>query len=408
MINSILKAREDRANYVRERAKSSPVITVKANIPGDNKNTPYAKLLVLYVAKEMQSLGAENLQVLNGSDGIVAIGEVKDGVSFKRLAVDFEENNKLGRFTDIDVFLQSAKNSLSRGSLRKCYLCEKPAAVCARENNHSIKKLVKYFNDSVIKVISSELKSIVKSSMTDELNLTQKFGLVSKTENGSHKDLNYATMKKAIKPVCICAVECFKLGLNASSLSGLFSKLQPLGVKAEREMFKVTFGANAYKGFIFISGILMAAVGYIINNGLSIDKVFSVSKEILKEFNITAPQNTFGFTASENGFGGIRKEAKSGFSIIGKAEKLLNEGGLLYALSRIVGLIDDSVLLKRAKDTEKYEYYKKQISSVNVSDKNAVKKLNEECVKDNISIGGSADILIATIMLKKIKEKFLI
>jgi triphosphoribosyl-dephospho-CoA synthetase len=88
------------------------------------------------------------------------------------------------------------------------------------------------------------------------------------------------------------------------------------------------------------------------------------------------------------------------------ASKNIEKQPLLQSLCDIVGRIDDSVLLKRSGTLERYAYFQKIISSVDIRDKKQVKKVNQECLQNNVSIGGSADVLIAAILLNGLLKTF--
>lgn len=51
----------------------------------------------------------------------------------KNELISIEENTKLGRFIDLDVY--DGIKTLTRGFMRKCYICENPAFICIREKN---------------------------------------------------------------------------------------------------------------------------------------------------------------------------------------------------------------------------------------------------------------------------------
>ena len=87
-----------------------------------------------------------------------------------------------------------------------------------------------------------------------------------------------------------------------------------------------------------------------------------------------------------------------------EAQKQLCKKSLRSVLTFILGEIDDSVLLKRAGSFERYEQYKKLITESNY--KNA-KEITKECIENNISIGGSADILICAVLINKLKQNFI-
>ncbi|MBO5713917.1 MAG: triphosphoribosyl-dephospho-CoA synthase [Clostridia bacterium] len=401
MFNDILAQRENRHKIILELSKKSDVLSIKANVVGAIKNLPTSRLLLSYFTKKIQKLGVKDLTLLQSSDGDTAIASVGFGSELKEKAVDLEETDTLGRFIDIDVTLKGQEKSLSRKTQRKCFLCSNPAFVCGKNKTHTLKELLDFFNEKTQREIYKLLENIIFESLMGELNLENKFGLVSPTDNGSHADLNYDLMKTASIEIAKVLPKAFFVGLNSPSTDGLLEKLREIGLTAEQSMFNVTNGANAYKGFIFIACVLLGAFGYVVVNNLPYENIYLTAKEICSDIDVVPP-STFGYKAYLNGFGGIRKTAKDGFVVVEHAKNLINENNLLEVLTKIVGLIDDSVLLKRAKSIERYNHYKNLISSVDCTDTEKVKTLTQQCKKDNVSIGGSADALISAILMKKI------
>ncbi len=402
MFNQLLKIREKRANIVKKTAQTTDVVTVKSNVVGSEKNTPLALLTTKYFAKKVNGFGAKGLKSYYGVDGLTILGKVGDGNLLKKYSIDLEETHPLGRLIDIDVTLKGQTNSLSRGSLRKCFLCDKPAFVCGKNRTHSLEELNKYFNDTSKAYFNNLIANFIKESMLEELNIEDKFGLVTKSSNGSHSDMNYSTMAQAVEVISKDLIDAFFVGLNANTTKNLIQKLIPIGISCEEKMRIATNGANAYKGFIFAGGLLLASSGYIIGNNLSYKDVYKVCADIYCEYN--APTDTFGYESYKKGFGGIRKEAQNGFKIVENAQKLLLKKPIWKVLTYILSEIDDSVLLKRAKSIEKYEYFKNLIVNSNYKNK---KLITDECIKNNISIGGSADILICALLINKIKKTFI-
>jgi triphosphoribosyl-dephospho-CoA synthase len=163
--------------------------------------------------------------------------------------------------------------------------------------------------------------------------------------------------------------------------------LRPIGLDCEEKMYKATNGANAHKGFIFIGGVLLAGVGYVISHSLPLSALQGVIQSICRGVDDTPKQDTFGYKAyHEMGFGGIRKLCLDGFDVVIDASKNIEKQPLLQSLCDIVGRIDDSVLLKRSGTLERYAYFQKIISSVDIRDKKQVKKVNQECLQNNVSI----------------------
>ncbi len=400
--DKLLADREKRSKIIKKDAQNSDVVSIKANVVGADKNIPLATLTTKYFAKLVLNGGVKGLKRLYSADGLTILGKISDGKSFKNYAVNLEETHPLGRLIDIDVTLKGQTQSLSRGSLRKCFLCDNPAFVCGKNKTHTVGELFDFFNNTSKTYFSNLIANIIKESMIEELNIEDKFGLVTKTSNGSHKDMDYDCMLNAVEVIKDSLGEAFFVGLKTKDVNLIMERLIPIGVLCEEKMLKATNGANAYKGFIFAGGILLASIGYVLNNRLCYSDVYKISAKIFSTYN--APTNTFGYESYKKGFGGIRKEAKSGFITVKKAQTLLSKKPLWKVLTYILSEIDDSVLLKRAGSLKRYEYFKNLI--INSQSKNKT-LITNECIKNNVSIGGSADILICALFIDKIKKTFI-
>ena len=407
--DKILSDREAKNNLIIKTAESGNVITVKANIPGADKRIKESFLIVRYFTNSVLNVLGGEATVFDGADGMYSVVK-PTGNNLKERTVELEISDPIGRFCDIDVYLKGAKNSLSRGSLRKCFICQNPAFVCARQGNHSVKELLNVLKIGTREYFSSRIAAAIKQSLLAELNLENKFGLVTPTSQGSHTDLNYGIMQKSQDAIIPYLVRLFWAGFDSDGTEDLLSKLRPIGQQAEKAMFEEA-KTNTYKGFIFVSGVLLASVGYLLSFGKgSFDDIFSTAAEICRGITkeLETEDSAFGVVAYKKyKVTGVRGHAEQGFPVVRQAEKIIGDNmsadNLLKTLCHIVGNIEDTVLLKRSGSLEKYLYFKDKISSVNLTDREQLKLLNEECLNNNISIGGSADVLASAIMLNTIR-----
>ena len=410
MSNAILEAREQRNWYIVTLAKKSQLITVKANVPGGDKRVKESFLLVRYFVNRLTDQLSNEVLLLDNADGMCAILPAS-GENIKLKTTELEDTTPIGRFADLDVYLKGAKHSLSRGHMRKCYLCDNDAFVCAKLGTHTTQQLLVAFKEGVRNYFSQLICSVIKESLQTELNLEDKFGLVTPTSNGSHGDLNYEIMTISQEVIAPYLTQMFWVGFDSEDVDNLLDKLRPIGIEAENAMYKAV-ATNTYKGFIFVAGVLLASFGHLLSTGggkyLEIfDIVERICKGVTDE--LYGEGSTFGIEAYRlYGFTGVRGHAEQGFYAVRKAEKIVDAGyspkSLLKALTYIVGDIEDTVLLKRSGSLQKYTYYKNAISSIDVDDKSQLKLLNAECIKNGISIGGSADVLASAVMLKKLRQ----
>lgn len=404
----ILADREKRSEIIKKAASQSDLITVKANIPGADKRIKESFLLVRYFTNLALKEFNGKAEIYNGADGMCALITAYGGC-LKERAIKIEQCDPLGRYVDIDAYLKGSAHSLSRGYMRKCFLCGEAAFICARLKTHSTEELLGSLKKNVRGYFSAHIEKTVRESLMAELNLEDKFGLVTPTSQGSHKDLDFGLMIKAQNAIIPFFPGFFWEGFDAEEADNLLEKLRPAGLEAEKNMYSAV-GVNAYKGFIFVGGLLLASTGFLVSHGGGdFDEIFKIVQNICRGIKKELDGNgeTFGVNAYKKyEITGVRGHAENGFYAVKNAEKSLDDLSplnLKTVLCRIVGEIDDTVLLKRSGTLERYLHFKQKISSIDVYDKSAMDLLNRECIENGISLGGSADVLAAAVMLKKLR-----
>lgn len=148
----ILDAREERVELQEKLMDDfeNTILCVRVNVPGVRKKTELSQGIFHVISKEIDKLfqgrilkahlnvGAE------GPIGLLVIDETSEKV--KKETIQLEEMHPLGRFVDIDVYDNKTRESLSRTSIgflpRKCYICDKPACECVRNQSHSKEEII--------------------------------------------------------------------------------------------------------------------------------------------------------------------------------------------------------------------------------------------------------------------------
>ncbi|MDO9628926.1 MAG: citrate lyase holo-[acyl-carrier protein] synthase [Acholeplasmataceae bacterium] len=421
-MSDLLTARESRHFRIQELHDTFnlPLISIKANIPGENKNISEAYLLVRLFLNELKPyVSIKYLEYKESMDGpYYLIVTLKDNhQDIKSILVGIEDTHPLGRFVDLDFYLDGQK-SVSRGDLklpfRKCYLCENDAHDCSRNQTHTIKELTSFIHKSIEKYLFNLVTDYAEKAMLYELNIEHKFGLVTKTTMGSHSDMTYDLMLKAQKVIIPYFGKMFIKGYRSNDIHNLFIEAREIGISAEEEMLKETGGINCYKGLIFVLGLVMLSTGYMISHHQQFDLIFknvqNMTKDLLKEFD--RDPITFGEQAFHtHQVKGARGEAYLGFPTIHLAlvnleyKDSLSDSALRGLLQMIILSTDDTVLLKRAGTLERYMMIKRKLSEVDTENLDEVIEFTKYCIKENISFGGSADLLVSTIFLFLIKKK---
>ncbi len=415
----ILLAKEEALKKVKKLLKpNNAVVLIKANIPGENKNSKEAYMLIRLFEKEcLKILNVSYRELVESPAGPYILLVTLHNEEIKKKLIEIENIHTLGRMIDLDYFLEEGK-SISRTDLglplRKCYLCEKEAAVCIREHAHNEKRIFTFIQTQVYAYVQDILEKIIFASIKKELDLEDKFGLVTPKSCGSHIDMNYQLMIRSAKALLFSFTQMFWIGYDSPNLDQAYQYGKKQGLSAEKVMYEVTDDVNTYKGLIFLLGLILLSSGYALSHQQSINDIFSNVAYMTKNIFNEPMYNTFGEKAyREYKIGGARAEAYMGcptvlntYQYLSSVEEI-NDEVLHMALIKIISTTDDTVMLKRAGSLEEYKRIKNKISSIKEYDLSLIKEITEELIKDNISCGGAADILVTSLYLVMFEEKFL-
>lgn len=446
-LEEILNARENRVKIQQKMLQKAPtcLLSFTLNIPGSVKVFPYTK----WAYEVGSSIISKGVSLLNGDvleqfeaknetgwEGFFALNLPPEEI--KTYLLEQEEHHPLGRLFDFDV-LRTDGSKLSRQELgfpeRTCLLCGNPAFLCGRSRTHSAQELlakeIELMENFFISRLSNHIGLLMQKALFYEVNTSLKPGLVDRLHNGSHKDMGLSTFINSAYSLSDYFCQCVKEGLSCDcskkDLPLLFQKLRSIGKQAEKTMLFATQGINTHKGIIFSGGILCGAIGYYISTNsrdISSENFLSSLSEIcrymlpalLNDY-LTLTQNT----AKTNGeklyleykITGIRGEAKEGFphlfntgfplfQAVLKEDFTLWQAGLITLLHYIAYTEDTNLIIrsdyqlacKIQKDLQKFlnhATYEEQLS--------ILPKLDDFFVSQNISPGGSADMLALTYFL---------
>lgn len=276
-----------------------------------------------------------------------------------------------------------------------------------------------------------QLVSTALAAMLYEVSVNPKPGLVDPVDAGPHPDMNVfmfidsAVSLRRYFDECVAAGEQFTGGLTA--LPDLFQTIRPAGIEAEKDMFGATHGVNTHKGAIFSLGIMLTAAAFqdrhpkVVptgNAGLMqvIQKMLAAlidhdlaNGDLHDVRNLTAGEYQY----VKYGFLGIRGEAAAGFPVVmnhaypflARRTGSINER-LLDTLLHILLYADDSNLIKRSGNPDILLRVRQWVTrffelggSQTAEGGSFLQKLNQKFKQENLSLGGSADLLILTIFL---------
>jgi len=120
---------------------------------------------------------------------------------------------------------------------------------------------------SELAAVSEELSTKAAEALKAEAWIAPKPGLVDRFDSGSHGDMDLSTFyysAEAISPYFGRMYECgFTASRRVAAPREAFEQARLIGVQAEAAMYAATDGVNTHKGAIFTFGLLSTALGYL-------------------------------------------------------------------------------------------------------------------------------------------------
>ncbi|UMB59550.1 triphosphoribosyl-dephospho-CoA synthase [Lutibacter sp. A80] len=451
ILEKILNARENRAQQRAQFLKQQfNTLSLSLNIPGYPKSNELISTFFLEVKNNLINyLQANRVELIYEKETLI-VDEAGDFfiipiaknskinvLELKILTENFESTQTLGRLIDVDIF-NDLGVPISSGKKKLCYFCGKHAAIsCMRNKRHTkeeIRNLI--FNDlKKIQAISIKNKRIntlvafASKAILYEISLSPKPGLVSFKDTGSHTDMHFFTFLNSAVALTPFFNKFCELGYAyTGKIEEILPKIRHIGIKAEQEMFKATGNVNTHKGIIFLFGISLFSIAKIIseNNRFS-DTTFKylvieISNGIVKnELELNSKKVATHGELMYKKYGklgaGIRQEVAEGFpSVFKNALPFLDKNFknhqklnqeeiqeiLQTTLLHIISLNNDSNILYRS-NFEALTHVKKLAKNAIHSKKSYIELCNY-CKENNISPGGSADLLSVSLLIHFVKN----
>lgn len=264
------------------------------------------------------------------------------------------------------------------------------------------KEAMEYIPKSTVPYLVADL---AERALRLELDTTPKPGLVDRQDNGAHKDMDYALMSKSIS-----ALRPYLTRMAVESAKDIDpAKIKEIGIEAEKAMLKATGGVNTHKGALFCIGLSVAAASYLASTTGSVE-AYSF-KELVSRAASEIP--------SARGTHGA--EAKRSFKAVGALENARAAYPELFTdwlpyyrslegdpfrchktLLHIMTTLDDTNILHR-RGAEGLAHAEAEAARL-LEDfsESGLSSLNKDFIRENISPGGSADMLSLTIFIESI------
>lgn len=422
----ILEAREQRAQRQTELLYQfpDPLICVTLNIPGPEKDGPLAEKafflgcrLLRGALKAFRTVHSEFRCTAAGWEGFFCVDAPAE--TLKQTAVFLEDKTPGGRVFDMDVLTPEGKK-LDREGLgyprRKCLLCGQEASVCGRSRSHSLDALCQKTAALMEEAITWEISRLAVQSLLCEVYATPKPGLVDRNNNGSHKDMDLMLFLRSSGVLWRYFRRCAQIGLAGGAAEEVFAKLRQAGLEAEQEMLKATGGVNTHKGAVFSLGILCGAAAMLPPDAWEAPMTLSrqaaaMTRGIVRkdyetmEHPVTTGEKLF----EQYGLTGARGQAEAGFPAVFRVGLPVLEEGLrkgvcfndclCVTLLHIIATTWDTNLIKRG-GMAAYGQIQAMLQPLLRAEPYPGMKILEDLdnafIRQNLSPGGSADLLSAT------------
>ncbi len=160
-LEDLLASREQRVQRQRDALAQwkKPLVSVTLVIPGPQKNSEMAKIIMNEAINEInhlcsnQSWSVTSFFEISPTTGPEALYVVDaDARTLKQALAEMEEVHQLGRLWDLDVIDQNGK-IISRRELgmehRKCLVCNQPGHTCARSSAHPLPEIMRVIEEKV-------------------------------------------------------------------------------------------------------------------------------------------------------------------------------------------------------------------------------------------------------------------
>ena len=440
-LEQVLEARDarvERQNALLKRY-SSPVISFCMNIPGPVKDTPLIRRAFL-VGRDALSgaMDRELFRVLKAEERLADTGceylcAVKgDALAVKRLCVQIEDANALGRLFDMDVLMPDGtklERDAVEGGERNCIVCGARGRGCASRRVHSVEELQaaarRIMTEHFRSADRMDIAEKVTQALLEEVYTTPKPGLVDRSNNGSHSDMTVETFERSAKALRPYWASCVEIGQDTAHLppEQTFEQLRQPGKKAERDMFAATGGVNTHKGAIFTLGVLCGALGRLWRPEAICRDVERITHEcsvmtkaaMRAELDALTPEtaHTTGEKVFlERGLRGVRGEVSDGLlSVKNIALPMIHdamEAGYnrnragVYALLALIARGRDTNMIARGgreRAAVASKWAEELLYHCSFPPLTAVEVLNRKFVAENLSPGGCADLLSAAYLL---------
>jgi triphosphoribosyl-dephospho-CoA synthase len=269
-----------------------------------------------------------------------------------------------------------------------------------------------------------QIAQLAQWALQEEVLLTPKPGLVDSADNGAHRDLNLELMLLSAQTLTPYFTDMSSVAWGQPTSKLLREKIGEIGRNAESAMLLATRQVNTHRGAIWALGLISAATAQ--NNKQSdavslcaragaiarlndkyIPITFSKGKIVCQRYQVTGAKEE-----AQQGFPSILKLALPALRA-SRAKGDDEQAARLNALLVLMANINDTCVLSRGGENAllTVQYFCQEIiDGGGVATENGMSqllKLGEMMIESNLSPGGAADLLSATLFIDALENKLI-
>jgi triphosphoribosyl-dephospho-CoA synthase len=274
------------------------------------------------------------------------------------------------------------------------------------------------------------LADLAVAALIDEVTLTPKPGLVDLRSRGAHRDLSWDLMCHsawALHPTFLAMAQAgCRFASSANALLTLRETIGAIGRRGEQAMLAATGGVNTHRGAIWALGLLVTAAAQ--GQSHHPQAVAARAGVLARIHDRFAPNNTGNNgerVRREHGVGGALGQARAGFPhaldvalpalLAARCRGAGEDAARLQALLAISARLDDTCVLSRggAAGLQAVQAGAASVLAVfivsgaaSASGQLALQRYEQDLLVRNLSPGGAADLLAATLLLDRIAAEF--
>lgn len=414
-----------------------PLVSFTLNIAGPVKNSPDIRRLF---ALGRELLSGELLRVKaplvyreetdedTGCEGLYVVD--LEPAALKALCCELEERTEAGRLFDLDVLCPDGRK-LDRPRPRQCLICGRDAKDCARSRTHTVPELQAKTREIIRAALDyrdrERAAALTVRALLYEVTVTPKPGLVDRENNGSHRDMDMFTFMASASTLYPYFAACVRLGQagREEPAPNTFAALRFPGKLAEGRMLQATGGVNTHKGAIFTLGLACGALGRLDaahwrEPAAVLAQIAAMTEGVERELGHNEGHSP---TAGERfyracGVTGVRGQAARGFPSVLRfglpaletalaAGRTEDEAGTAALLALLANTTDTNMLTRGGYERagEKREELRALLAADPFPGRETLEALDRAYIAENLSPGGSADLMALCWLLHFLKEE---